>query len=174
MTTVEWVSNIQIHRICFEYTEQKPEKGTSSYLSVSPRCYLHTPRCFLVNFLYSQHFKHQMRGFFPPDTQIRGVFSKTTSPTLLDTSWSRIQLISFSKNIYLFFIFLIFLADSGLSCGMRDLHWGIQDLPLRHAVSSPWPLGCGFSLVVACGFSLLELWRAGSRARKLNSCGVQA
>ena len=30
----------------------------------------------------------------------------------------------------------------------------------------------GFSLVVACGFSLLSLWCAGSRARGLCSCGA--
>ena len=57
----------------------------------------------------------------------------------------------FLKNIYLFYLFILFiyfiyiLAASGLSCGT----W---DLSLRRA---------GFSLVVACGFSL-------------SSCGAQA
>ena len=40
----------------------------------------------------------------------------------------------------------------------------MRDLSLQRA---------GFSLVVACGFSLLQLWRAGSRARGLCSCGAQ-
>ena len=50
--------------------------------------------------------------------------------------------------IYLLFTYLfsLFLAASGLSCGTRDPRWGRQDLSLRRV---------GSSLVVACGFSLL-------------------
>ena len=50
--------------------------------------------------------------------------------------------IFFKRFIY----FYLFLTASVLSCGMQDLRWGTRDLSLRHA---------GFSLVVACGFSLL-------------------
>ena len=48
-------------------------------------------------------------------------------------------LFTFLSFFFLRFIYYLFLATSGLSCGT-------QDLLLRHV---------GFSLVVACGFSLL-------------------
>ena len=52
-----------------------------------------------------------------------------------------------------FSFFLSFVAVSGLSCSVRDLS-----------------LQCtGFSLVVACGFFPLQLWRARSRVRGLCS-----
>ena len=44
----------------------------------------------------------------------------------------------FFKKIYLLFIYLFnfyYLAVSGLSCGMQDLHWGMWDLSLQHAGS---------------------------------------
>ena len=48
--------------------------------------------------------------------------------------------------LYLFiYLFILFLAVLGLSCGMQDLCCGTRDLLLQCA---------GFSLVVACGFSL--------------------
>ena len=45
------------------------------------------------------------------------------------------------------FIYLFTLAASGLSCGMRDICCGVQDLSLRHTGSLSWH--AGFSLVVA-------------------------
>ena len=65
----------------------------------------------------------------------------------------------FLKKIYFYFLVFLFSAASGLSYGMQDLPWGMWDISLWHAGSL---LRCtGFSLVVACGFSL-------------SSCGVQA
>ena len=50
----------------------------------------------------------------------------------------------FFKIYYLFiYLFNLFLAASGLSCGMRDFHRGMRDLLLQRA---------GFSLVVHAGF----------------------
>ena len=49
------------------------------------------------------------------------------------------------SGFYLFILFL-FLAALDLSCGLRDIRWGMWDHSLQHA---------GFSLVVVCGFSLL-------------------
>lgn len=48
------VNDTWIHRICFENTEKKHEKGTSIFLcEVSPKYYLHTVNCFLVSYFYS-------------------------------------------------------------------------------------------------------------------------
>ena len=54
---------------------------------------------------------------------------------------------------------------SGLSCGMQDLHWGMQDLLLWCA---------GFSLIVACGFSLSScgMWAPESMGSVV--CGIWA
>ena len=87
--------------------------------------------------------------------------------------------------IYLFsflFYFFIYLAASGLSCGTQDLSLQCTGSLLERE---------GFSLVVACGFSLSSCgtWRTGSRAcglrslwhagsfveaREVNSCGTRA
>ena len=94
-----------------------------------------------------------------------------------------------SKNFqtYLFYLFIFyFLAALGLSCGMRDLHCGMWDLLLQRVGSSLWHRG--FSLVVACGFSLptcgaqapervdSSLRHVGSlvEVRRLRSCGTRA
>ena len=55
--------------------------------------------------------------------------------------------------ILLFFFKFIFMAVSGLSCGTQDLCRGTRDLLLQHEGSSLQRVN--FSLVVACGFSLL-------------------
>ena len=84
----------------------------------------------------------------------------------------------FLRFIYYLFIYL-FLAASGLSCRTWDLRWGMQYLPLRRT---------GFSLVVACGFSLSSCGArvpehvgsvvcgtgALAEACRLGSCGTQA
>ena len=49
----------------------------------------------------------------------------------------------------LIFIIYLFLAASGLSCGMQDLHCGMWDFSLQHVGSSLQHTG--FSLIVACG-----------------------
>ena len=81
---------------------------------------------------------------------------------------------------YLFiYLFYLFLAALGVSCSTWDFCLGMWDLLLQHTGSS---LQCaGFPLVVACRFSLLQLWHQGSRARGLcslwhtgSSCGAQA
>ena len=69
----------------------------------------------------------------------------------------RVFILFFKK--YLFIYFPYFLAVSGLSHGTRDLRWGMWDLLLWRVVSSLRRLG--FSLVVACGFSLFS---CGARA----------
>ena len=55
-------------------------------------------------------------------------------------------------DFFKIFIYFLLLAVSGLSCDTQDLCCGMPDLLLQHV---------GFSLVVACGFSL-------------SSCGAQA
>ena len=90
----------------------------------------------------------------------------------LSTSLAALVLLAcsiFSIAIHLWQYFIIFLKNlkkflflpvSGLSCSMRDHRCGIRDLLLHHVGSS---LGrVVFSLVVECGFSLLQLRRASS------------
>ena len=50
-----------------------------------------------------------------------------------------------NTGMYIYFIYLLFLAVVGLSCSTRDLSLRRADTSLQHA---------GFSLVVACTFSL--------------------
>ena len=73
------------------------------------------------------------------------------------------------------FCVFIYLAASGLSCGMWDLSCGMWDLLLHCAGSSLWC--AGFSLVVVSGLSSCSAWapeHAGSvvAAHGLSSCGA--
>ena len=65
----------------------------------------------------------------------------------------------------------IYLATSGLSYGMRDLHCSMKDFSLRRTGSSL--RRAGFSLVLACVGSR---GRTGSvvTACRLSSCGARA
>ena len=59
--------------------------------------------------------------------------------------------------IYLFKKFYLVLSSLGLRCSTQDLCWGMRDLSLRRMGSSLWCVG--FSLVVACRFSLVVAHR---------------
>ena len=60
----------------------------------------------------------------------------------------------------------IYLAALGLSCGTQDLRCGMWDLLLWHV---------GFSLVVACSFSLSSCGtRAPERVGSVVVCGTRA
>ena len=81
------------------------------------------------------------------------------------------------NSLLLFILLLLFLAAWGLSCGTRDLCWGMRDL-FHYATPSAQvslQLRCtGFSLVVACGFSLSS-WGARAPGRVGSVvCGTQA
>ena len=73
-----------------------------------------------------------------------------------------------SLNIFNMLLYLfLYLAVSGLSCGMQDLCCSVRDLLLRHVGS----------FVAACRLQstrALQLWYMGSRARGLSSCSMRA
>ena len=75
-----------------------------------------------------------------------------------------------SSGLDFFFNLFIYLAVSGLSCGMRDLRCGMQDLSLWHV---------GFFVAVhgllsSCGMWALEHSGSVVAARGLSSCGAWA
>ena len=80
--------------------------------------------------------------------------------SLLNSKWW--LYFSFFK-IYLFYFIYLFLAMLGLSCGTRDLRWGVQA-----SLSS-----CGMQ---APGHGLCSLRHTGSlvEVRELSSCGARA
>ena len=114
----------------------------------------------LVRCLFRSH-AHFKIGLF-----VLLLLSFKSSLYILDTStlWN-IYFQIFSPRLWLVFLFcehflsqsihfvcfILFLAALGLSCGARDLHWGMWDLSLWRVV---------FSLVMVCGL--------------LSSCGTQA
>ena len=67
---------------------------------------------------------------------------------------------------FLFLKIFIYLAASGLSCSMWDLHCSMWDLLLQCTGSSLWR--------VVSSVQALQLWRVGSRTCGLSSCGMWA
>ena len=65
---------------------------------------------------------------------------------------------------FLRFIYYLFLAVSGLSCGTQEFHWGMRDLSLRRA---------GFSLVVACSFLFSSCGARAPGRVGSGSCGTR-